>query len=269
MAVQYNVSAVDIIKMLGCTNPVGKEEWKELREQYQNSCSTDKSRMEIFEEEYHQKLPPILDEFLRLANDRPLFETADIWAAGYCFPYFSYEDIAQRIEEDKEYWEENPEECTDDEYYQFSKIPKEQWKEHVLNYLQIGSDYAAGVVNFGICETDLEKENPPVYYLNEADSIKNWKVLTNTLTEFLGGVVCDMLSGVNYTTAQDVLEEDWEFCEYNNLDQLTQRQIILSEMTKYPSFYEDDVFYRVCIEVDRGVLYLVSDDKDLLVIQTV
>ena len=93
------------------------------------------------------------------------------------------------------------------------------------------------VVTFGICETDLEKEDPPVYYLHEADSIKDWNVLTNTLSEFLGGVVCDMLSGVNYSTAQDVLEEEcWEFCEFKNLDQLAQRQIVLSEMTKISIF---------------------------------
>ncbi len=126
------------------------------------------------------------------------------------------------------------------------------------------------VVTFGICETDLEKEDPPVYYLHEADSIKDWNVLTNTLSEFLGGVVCDMLSGVNYSTAQDVLEEEcWEFCEFKNLDQLAQRQIVLSEMTKYPSFYGEEAFYRVCIELDMKTLYLVSDDKELLMIQKI
>ncbi len=270
MAIQYNVSAVDIIKMLGCTKPVSKEERKEQRDNCQIAWPIDKSRMEIFEEEYHQKLPPMLDEFLRLASDRPLFETADIWAADCCFPYFSYEDIEQWIEDDKEYWEESPEEYEDEEHYQLSKIPREQWKEHVPNYLQIGSDYAAGVVNYGICETDLEKENPPVYYLHEAGSIKDWKLLTNTISEFLGGIVCDMLSGVQYSTAQNILEEDgWEFCEFKNLDQLAQRQINLSAMEKYPSFYEDEVFYRLCIEADKETLYLVSDDKELLVIQKI
>ncbi len=272
MAIQYKISAVDIIKMLGYTEPVSEEEWKEQRRYYERKYGgklpMDKSRMEIFEEEYHRKFPQILDEFVRLASDRPLFETADIWVFGNLFPYFSYEDIEQWIEDDKEYWEESPEEYEDEEHYQFSKIPREQWKEHVLNYLQIGSDYAAGVVNFGICETDLEKEDPPVYYLHEADSIKDWKVLTNTLSEFLGGIVCDLLAGANYFTAQNVLEEDcWEFCEYKNLDQLSQRQIVLSEMTKYPSFYGDDVFYRICLDKDANTLYLVNNDKDLLVIQ--
>lgn len=28
MAVQYNISAMDIIKMFGCTEPVGKEMWE-------------------------------------------------------------------------------------------------------------------------------------------------------------------------------------------------------------------------------------------------
>jgi len=277
MAVQYDLSAAGILKMLGCTEPVGREGWEEQRKEYHDSWPMDKTRMEIFDEEYHQKIPTILYDFLCLANDHPLFETADVWAAGQCcFPYFSYEEIEERIEEDQEHWEEAPEEYEDDEYYQLSQIPREQWKEHVPNYLQIGSDYAAGVVNFGICETDLEKEDPPVYYWNEDSSIKDWRVITNTLSDFLGGIVCDILSGAEYSTAQEFLEEEeggWEFREskYNSEEeikkQLAQKQIDLSAMRKYPSFYGADDFYRICADEDAGTLYLVQNDKTLLVIQ--
>lgn len=276
MAIQYEVSAIDMIKMLGCTKPLGREDWAGLRKEENPSLPMDKTRLESFQEEYHQTLPPMLHEFLSLANDHPLFRTADIWAAGQCLLYFSYEDIEERIEEDRDYWEETPEDREEDEYYQFSLIPKEQWKEAVSNYLYIGSDYAAGVVNFGICETDLDKENPPVYYLHEADSIKDWKVIADTLSDFLGGIVCDMLSGVEYNTAQDYLEEGgWKFIqsEYNSEEelraQLAQQQIDLSAMIKYPTFYGTDEFYRLCADEEAETLYLTKNDKDLLVIQKV
>lgn len=38
-------------------------------------------------------------------------------------------------------------------------------------------------------------------------------------------------------------------------------------MKKYPSFYGVEVFYRVCVDVEAKTLYLVRDDKELLVIQ--
>ncbi|MDE7417871.1 MAG: SMI1/KNR4 family protein [Lachnospiraceae bacterium] len=278
MAIKYDLSAIDMIKLLGCKEPVGREDWEDIRKRYTPSLPMDKTRLESFQEEYHQTIPPMLYEFLRLANDHPLFETADIWAAGSCLLYFSYEDIEERIEEDRDYWEETPEDREEDEYYQFSQIPKEQWKEFVLNHLYIGSDYAAGVVNFGICETDLDQENPPVYYLHEADSIKDWKVIADTLSDFLGGIVCDMLAGAEYTTAQDYLEEEdggWEFSEsgYNSEEelrkQLAQQQIDLSAMKKYSSFYGEEDSYRCCADEETGTMYLAKNGKELLVIQKV
>ncbi|MDE7275159.1 MAG: SMI1/KNR4 family protein [Lachnospiraceae bacterium] len=274
MVVRYDLSAIDMVKILGCTRPPSREEWEDLRKRYNPSLPMDMTRLERFQEEYHQTIPPMLYEFLRLANDHPLFETADIWAAGSCLPYFSYEDIEEQIEEDRDYWEETPEDRAEDEYYQLSQIPREQWKESVLNYLYIGSDYAAGVVNFGICETDLDREDPPVYYLHEAGSVKDWKVIADTLSDFLGGIVCDMLAGVQYTTAKDYLEKrGWEFIEsgYSSgeelCNQLAQRQIDLSAMKKYPSFYGTDATYCLCADEEAGRLYLTVDDKKLLVIQ--
>lgn len=242
MAIQYDVSAAELIRLLGCNKPIDGELWE-------------------------VKMPAMLDEFLRLAKDQPLFETSDIWSGG---PYFFYEDIEERIADDEEYWEESPEEYEEDEYFQFSKIPREQWGEHMPNYLQIGSDYGVGCVTYGICETDLEKEDPPVYYWNEANSIKDWRVLTDTLSVFLGGIVCDVLVGMNYPTAKKVLENDsWTVDELKQLDLLAQRQIELSRMKQYPSFYGENIFYRVCMDAEAGALYLVRDNKELLVIQKV
>ncbi len=240
MAVQYDASAIDMIRMLGCSKPAAGELWE-------------------------VQMPALLDEFLRLAADQPLFETSDLWTGE---PYFFYEDIEERIADDEEYWEENPEEYEEDEYYQFSKIPREQWGEHMPNYLQIASDYGVGCLTYGICEKDLEKEDPPVYCWNEANSIKDWRVLTDTLSVFLGGIVCDVLSGMNYPTAQKVLEkENWTFDNSMCVDMLAQRQIELSRMKKYPSLYGvEGAFYRVCMDAEAGALYLVSNDRKLLVI---
>lgn len=64
------------------------------------------------------------------------------------------------------------------------------------NYLQIGSDYAAGVVFYGIKENNLVLENPPVYMLHEADELSEWKLITNTLSEYLMCVLLDALASV-------------------------------------------------------------------------
>ena len=149
MSIKYDLTAFEILKLLGYSNPIGKES------------------LEVFKKENNLKLSSYLFEFLSVVYNNPLFATADIWNSLY----FSYEDIEERIEEDKEYWAENPDEYIEDEYFKFSKTPKEQWSDYVPNYLQIGSDYSAGVVVFGICEKDLELENPPVYMLHEADEI--------------------------------------------------------------------------------------------------
>ncbi len=250
MAMIYHVTAIDILKILGYTEPTGKKE------------------LEIFEKENNLKLPRLLFEFLSLAKDNPLLGTADIWN----FPYFSYEDIKERIEEDKEYWEENPESCAEDEYFAFSQIPVEQWSNYVANYLQIGSDYAAGVVNFGIRVEDLTQENPPVYILNEADTLKDWNMFYHTLSDYLMSVLCDVLVCVQYHTAKRVLQKKgWNFFEYKNLEdvqtQLSQRNIDLSAMKKYPSLYGEDDFYRCCYYEEEKTCFVITNDVALLMLQ--
>lgn len=266
--VQYQLSAADVIRMLGCTMPDYRE------------GAAEKSRLELFEEECHQKIPPMLYEFLGLADDNPLFGTADIWVSAEChLPYFSYVDIAQQIEQNEKYWARAPKKYEENEYYQFSKIPREQWKDKVSNYLQIGSDYAAGVVCYGICEADLEREDPPVYYWNEDNSITDWQIMTEKLSDFLGGIVCDMIAGVEYSTVQDILEEEeesWEFCrtEYNSEEalraELGQHHIDLDSMRTYPSISDgEDEAYRICADEEAGALYLIQNKTILLVLQRV
>jgi len=82
MSIKYDLTAIEILKLLGYSKPIGKE------------------NLEVFEKEKDLKLPSCLFDFLSVAYDNPLLTTADIWTGLY----FSYEDIEERIEDDKEYW---------------------------------------------------------------------------------------------------------------------------------------------------------------------
>ena len=143
------------------------------------------------------------------------------------------------------------------------------------NYLQIGSDYAAGVVFFGIKETELGLKNPPVYMLHEADELADWKIFANTLSEYLMCVLLDALAGVEYSTAQNVLNKNgWEFSEekYANIEQVRERlsreKIDLSAMVKNMSLYgATDPFYRYCFDEEEKAFYMVINDTSILVIK--
>lgn len=226
MALKFNLTATEILRLLGYTEPIGK------------------IMLETFERENDLKFPPCLFEFLCLANQSPLFSTADIWTE--CEPYFSYTDIEERIEEDKKYWQENPKDYAENEYFQYFQLPKEQWPTRVSNYLQIGSDYSAGVVTFGIRLEELQQENPPVYMLNEASSLEDWVQISDTLSEFLMSVMCDTLSCVMYDTAKNVLQKlGWNFQKCMDSEEvkkeLLEKNIDLSAMKKYKSFYGNNV----------------------------
>ena len=200
MPVNYNITACQALKILGYANP---ESGKFL---------------DGIEEEYNIKLPAVLRDFYKQAYGCPLLSTADIWTDKF---YTLYEVIEEQIEEFKEEYKDNPEEGADDEYYQFSQsmaeIPREEWKEHVKNYLEIGSDYGAGVVNYGICIDDLDKEDPPVYYLNEDDEMTDWKLLCNTLSGYFMLILCDTLLCKQYRTAWEVLTKDgWDYNIYES-----------------------------------------------------
>ena len=107
-----------------------------------------------------------------MAVDSPLFETADIWTKKRDFFWFSHDSIQEWIDSEKEYWEKAPQKYADkkyadNEYYQLYKLPREQWGSRVENYLQIGSDYGAGISKLGICLNEIGQDNPPVYILME------------------------------------------------------------------------------------------------------
>ncbi len=256
MAIKYHPTPVEIIKLFGYTKPIAKKE------------------LELFERNNDLKLPRLLFDFLSLVRTKELLSTADIWVDSDDLPYFSYQYIAEGIEDCRADFDD-PEFCKENAFYPYSKIPKEQWPELLENYLQIGSDYAAGVVFYGIKEKDLVLENPPVYMLHEENELADWKLIANTLSEYLMCVLLDALAGVEYTTAQEVLNENgWEFYEEEYANEaevgelLSGEKIDLSAMGKNMTFYgEVDSFYRYCLDEEEKVFYMVMNDTSVMVIR--
>lgn len=256
MDIKYNLTPVEVVKLFGYTEPIAEKE------------------LELFEKDNHLKLPELLFDFLSLVRNEELLSTADVWVDSDSLPYFSYQYIEDGIEDCRDDFDD-PEFCKENAFYPYSKIPKEQWSELVDNYLQIGSDYAAGVVFYGIKENELVLENPPVYMLHEADELSEWKLIANTLSEYLMCVLLDALAGVEYSTAQDVLNENgWEFYEeeFDNeeevRDQLSKRKIDLSAMGKNMTFYgAADSFYRYCFDEEENIFYMVINDTLIMIIK--
>ncbi|MCI9078152.1 MAG: hypothetical protein HFH68_04400 [Lachnospiraceae bacterium] len=200
MSLNYNITAGQVLRILGYDNPESRK------------------FLDGIEEEYNIKLPAVLCDFYKAAYNCPLLSTADIWTEEFCT---LYEVIEEQIEEFEEEYKDNPEEGADDEYYMFSqslaKIPRNEWQGHAANYLEIGGDYGAGVINYGICTDDLDKEDPPVYYLSEGYEMTEWKLLCNTLSEYFMLVLCDTLLCRQYRTAWKTLNENgWDYNIYES-----------------------------------------------------
>lgn len=240
MSFRYDLTAVDILKLLGYTELVGKDA--------------------LLQAEHGKdiKLPSALFEFWSLAADCPLFETADIWTKKRDFFWFTYDSIQEWIDSKKEYWEKAPHKYADNEYYQLYKLPKEKWKSRVLNYLQIGSDYGAGIIKFGICLDEIGQGNPPVYMLIEGSSLADWKFDDN-LSDFLMSSVCDVLCCGEYDTAVDVLEEmGWisEEAYQENFPALD-----MDTLLKQKSMYGADAVCGCAYDDEENLLVSVKIDK--------
>lgn len=176
---RYHVSAAEILKILGYDKPVGRETLKEwMRE------------LEV-------TFPKVYCEFMELAMDCEMLETSDIWIGRMINfemkPWFLYQEIKEQIEEGG---------CPS-----FAQLPEERWGELCSDYLKIGSDYAAGIVEFAIRREDLELEDPPVYMNHEADEITEWRQMYEKLSDYLLEVVLNALNCEDYATAMEVLEE--------------------------------------------------------------
>lgn len=161
---------------------------------------------------------------------------------------FLYDDIEEMIEED--------------EYFEFCKLPKDCWNSIVPNYLLIGSDFAGGIVQYGICVTDLDKCDPPVYMNHECDSISEWKLWTDNLSSFLMQVFCDVLLCENYDTAIDVLEEDGWTSEELFENDLLNYQINIDCIPKYKSLYAQDAMCGCVYSEEENLLFVIKIDSE-------
>lgn len=237
---KYKLSAVEILRVLGYTQPQTPEALRMAEE---------------FEKQHHCKVPDCLKEYIQLAMDNPLLRTADIWSGGQKpFWGFLYDEIEEMNEEEE------------DGYPGFFALPREKWKEKTADYLEIGSDYAAGVVTFGIRMDDIGKENPPVYMHHEANDIIQWEPLWETLSDYLLTVTCDALLGSAYRTAQKELENrNWKYDTYTKTDDvqklLSEHRIRISDLHKIPSLYTANLeseYISCCYSKEEETLYLIK-----------
>lgn len=189
MGFRYDLTAAELLSRLGWGEPAGEKLLAQA------------------EAESGLKVPAVLREFLCLAAGCPLLETSDLWTKRPERLFTLYGEIQDTISHSRKYWEENPEEGESSDWVQFWKLPQERWGELTENYLLIGSDYGAGVVQFGIRTADLEEADPPVYWNHECDPITDWKLWDKSVSDFLMRTLCDVLCCGEYGTAERVLKK--------------------------------------------------------------
>lgn len=126
-------------------------------------------------------LPKVYREFIEIAAFCPVLETGDVWCGR---------EILSRMEEQKK-------------------------NGTFGDCLEIGSDYGAGIVTFGLRLEDMDKDDPPVYLHHEADAPRQWRDAYPSVSEFLMDVLLTALTLLMYGTAEEALEElDWEYSDY-------------------------------------------------------
>ncbi len=202
---RYNLSAVEMLRILGYDQPTSVE-W-----------------LEKLKEDSHISLPKTYTEFMELIADSPLLATSNLWVgkmehrAAPRIPHTYYEELREMIDDRDGRWSKRPSKH-ERALYELSKLSVAQWVETVNNYLIIGSDYTNGMGEFGIQIVDLQKDNPPVYWHKVGDSFSTWKLESETLSDFLLNVLIEAMACVDYQTAEYELEaKGWRCQEYFDL----------------------------------------------------
>ncbi len=274
MKIRYDLSATEILKQLGYNKNTGRAALDQLMEE-KGIC-----------------LPKVYQEFMEVAADCPMLETSDLWVGEMVpfvmNPHFFYEEIKEHIEDQKAEWEAHPEKYENSEYRMFDQLPEEQWPLKSSDYLEIGSDYGAGIVTFGIRREDLDKDDPPVYMNHEADSITQWNRPYEKLSDFLLEVVLTALACIDYSTAQEALEENgWTWFDYDEYEMNTeeedeeeilseeewQEQIFqqsgmdLNQVRRVKSAGGQELF--LCLEEETGRFYMGVMEEDELALTVI
>lgn len=157
---KYDMTAIEIMKRLGFTEPAGQE------------------LLEETEKALRKPMPKVYREFMEIAASCPVLETGDFWCGG---------EILRWLEE----------------------------QDGEPEYLEIGSDYSAGIVTFGLRMADMDQNDPPVYLQHEGNPPEVWEPAYQSLSAFLLDVVLTALTMVMYETAEEALEEyGWTYSDY-------------------------------------------------------
>lgn len=148
--------------------------------------------LEAFRKEHSCPLPRVYTEFMEAAANCPVLAASDVWP-GKMIPF----------EERRRFL--------------YGRLSEEE-KAQTGDYLEIGSDYSAGIVVFGIRVEDLGLDDPPVYLQHEAEPVTQWRIAYETLSGFLQESVFNALALVDYSTAEEEdLEEDGSFVTEDTL----------------------------------------------------
>ena len=202
---KYDLSAVEMLKMLGYDQPTGGEWLEKLKQEKQIS------------------LPKAYIEFMELMVDCPLLGTSNLWIGkmehktSAHIPCTFYDQLQEMIDDRKGRWSKRPGKY-ERSLYDLFQLPAEEWSQTVDNYLVIGSDYAGGMGEFGIRIEDLQKDDPPVYWHKNADGFSMWKLENEKVSDFLLNVLIESLACVDYQSAEYELEtKGWRYEEYFDL----------------------------------------------------
>lgn len=244
MSIEYKLSAADILDIF---SNIPKK--KNINQ-----------KLEFIEKKYNIILPEIFKRFMCSSNE--MLKTADVWdySKEQSF-YFLYDWINIIIKESDEII------SADSEYFSFADSPVSEWSNFVDDYMMIGSDYAAGIVYFGIKKTDLNMDNPPVYMYHEANNITQWNLMYNNLSDYFLTVVCDAVLCECYSTAKKVLiNYNWNYEIYDTGLQkiLNKYQIKIDNLRKLSSMYRTsaDDWFSCCYDSDRKVLFIFQNKEN-------
>ncbi len=168
---QYDLTAGQILRLLGAGGPENK------------------SSFEAMKQELGLPLPQPYQEFMETAWNCPILSTGDLWT-GQMIPF----DMKPAP--------------------LYSRLNEEE-KAQVCDYLEIGSDYGAGVVTYGLRIEDLTQPDPPVFMQHEAEPATQWSQAYEKLSDFLLENLLNALAMAEYETAEEALEElGWQYADY-------------------------------------------------------
>ena len=115
---QYNLSAVEMLKILGYNQPASGE-WLEKLKQ-------------------NNPLPKTYTEFMELMADCPLLATSNLWVGKMerrnilRLPHTYYDELLEIIDGHKGRWSKRPSK-QERALYELSQLPTEQWQEKIVN----------------------------------------------------------------------------------------------------------------------------------------